>query len=63
MKDYGSYKETIAVLVRVGVMGINQEKNNMPTYCQQYGLTPIETSGDRNIKTAHNLAEAIHGMV
>ncbi len=51
--------KTIAVLVRVGIMSINREKEDLLTYCEQYGLTPINTSGSRNIETARRLAEAL----
>ncbi len=52
-------KKTIAVLVRVGIMAINQERDDMLTYCQQFGITPINTSGSRNIETARRLTEAM----
>jgi len=55
-------KRTIAVIVRVGIMGINQEKNDMLTYCQQYGLTPINYSGSQNIETAKSLANTLASM-
>lgn len=51
--------KTIAIILRVGLMGINQEKDEMLTYCQQYGLTPINSSGTRNIETAKKLAFAM----
>ena len=55
--------KTIAVLIRFGIMGINQEKEDMLTYCQQYGLTPLNAAGHRNIETAERLAEAMSGLL
>lgn len=54
-------KKTIAILFRYALMAINQEKGEMLTYCQQYGLTPINNSGSRNIETAKHLAGVING--
>lgn len=51
--------KTIGVLIRLGVMGIIKEKNDLLTYCQQYGLTPINNSGHRNIQTAKALAQTL----
>jgi hypothetical protein len=55
--------KTIAVLIRFGIMGINQEKDGMLTYCQQYCLTPLNAAGNRNIETAERLAEAMSGLL
>lgn len=52
-------KKTIAVLLRVSLMGVNQERNEMLTYCQQFALTPINHSGFLNIQTARTLADEL----
>jgi hypothetical protein len=51
--------KTIAVIIRVGTMGSSQEKSDMLTHCWQYVVAPINNSGDRNIKTARRLTDAI----
>ncbi|MCI0558488.1 MAG: hypothetical protein MN733_08335 [Nitrososphaera sp.] len=49
-------QKTIAVLARVSLMAINQDRDNMLTYCQQYALSPIESAGAINVSVAKQLA-------
>ena len=51
--------KTIAVLIRLGLMGVVEEKNRLLTYCQEYGLTPLNHVGERNIWTAKTLTYAL----
>ena len=55
----GRNKKTIAVMFRLSLIGVNKERNDMLTYCQQYGMTPLNHSGQRNIETAKALTDAL----
>jgi len=55
----GRNRKTIAVILRLSLMGINEGKGRMLTYCQQYGLTPLNHTGVRNIETARALTEVL----
>ncbi len=55
----GRNKKTIAVLVRLAIIGVNKAKNNMFTYCQQFGVTPLNHVGERNIETARDLTQVL----
>ncbi|MGH9877227.1 MAG: hypothetical protein ACRD5H_06275 [Nitrososphaerales archaeon] len=51
--------KTIGILLRLTIMGVNQEKNDMFTHCQQWAVTPMNHVGERNIVTARNLADML----
>lgn len=55
----GRNKKTIAVLLRLSLMGINKERGNMLTYCQQFGLTPLNHSGEINMATVRALTAVL----
>ncbi|MBI3223359.1 MAG: hypothetical protein HYZ46_09955 [Nitrosomonadales bacterium] len=57
----GRNKKTIAVLLRLSLMGINNERGNMLTYCQQFGLTPLNHTGEGNITTVRALTKVLAG--
>lgn len=52
-------RKTIAVLVKLSMMGVNQEKDEMLTYVQQHAVTPLNHAGARNIATAKALTDAM----
>jgi hypothetical protein len=56
-------RKTIGVLVRLSLMGVNKARNEMLTYCQQFGITPLNHVGERNIRTVRSLTEAIRGAM
>jgi hypothetical protein len=56
-------RKTIAVLLRVSLMGVNKARNEMLTYCQQYALTPLNHVGARNIETVRALTQAMRGAL
>ena len=56
-------KKTIGVMLRMTVMGVNRARNEMFTHCQQWGLSPINHVGERNIETVRGLAERLHEAV
>ena len=53
-------KRTIAVLLRLSLVGVNKARNDMLTYCQQFAITPLHQVGERSIETARALATAMH---
>lgn len=57
----GRNKKTIAILLRLSLMGVHKERSNMLTYCQQFGLTPLNHSGERNIATVKALTKVLAG--
>lgn len=52
-------KKTIGVLIRLSAMGVNKSRN-MFTYCQQYAVSPINYTGQRNKDIVKKLAEVLH---
>jgi hypothetical protein len=56
-------KKTIGVILRLSVMGINKEKNEMLTHCQQWAVSPMTHVGERNTGTVRKLTEVLHGAL
>jgi hypothetical protein len=54
-----SGRKTIGVILRLSVMGVNKARNEMLTHCQQWGLSPMNHVGERNIETMRSLAETL----
>lgn len=52
-------KKTIGVLIRLSVMGVNKSKNIF-THCQQYGISPMNHTGERNKEIVKKLVEVLH---
>ena len=50
---------TMAIVLRIAIMAINQEKDGMLTYYQQYVVTPLAGTGARNTDSVSRLASAL----
>jgi hypothetical protein len=57
----GRDPKTIGVMIRACVMGVNQARDHMLTYCQQWGLTAIGHVGAQSIGTVIALTNALRG--